>query len=181
MLARAILLLTDEEANGTKWKGRTAMCGITALFRELWVELPPGTVARMTEAVHHRGPDDAGMILLSPTPPGAWQPCSVDEPQWRLALGARRLSILDVSQAGHMPMGYQGKYWLVYNGEVYNFLELRHELEASGHSFRSNSDTEVILAAYAEWGTSSFARFRGMWHWCSLTWSAAGSSSVATG
>ncbi len=139
------------------------MCGITALFRELWVELPPGTVARMTEAVHHRGPDDAGMILLSPTPPGAWQPCSVDEPQWRLALGARRLSILDVSQAGHMPMGYQGKYWLVYNGEVYNFLELRHELEASGHSFRSNSDTEVILAAYAEWGTSSFARFRGMW------------------
>ncbi|HZO76371.1 MAG TPA: asparagine synthase (glutamine-hydrolyzing), partial [Ktedonobacteraceae bacterium] len=139
------------------------MCGITALFRDLKVELPPGTLARMTKAVHHRGPDDAGMIFLSPTSTGAWHLCSTDNAQWQLALSARRLSILDVGQAGHMPMGYQGKYWLVYNGEVYNFLELRHELEALGHSFRSNADTEVILAAYAEWGTSCFARFRGMW------------------
>ena len=139
------------------------MCGVTALLRNLTLELPPGTVARMTEEIRHRGPDDEGEIFLSPTTTGEWQRCGENDAQWRLALGARRLSIMDLSQAGHMPMVYQGKYWIVYNGEVYNFLELRQELIALGHTFRSASDTEVILAAYAQWGTSSFARLRGMW------------------
>ncbi|HEU5227119.1 MAG TPA: asparagine synthase (glutamine-hydrolyzing) [Ktedonobacteraceae bacterium] len=139
------------------------MCGITALLRNLTLELPPGTVARMTEEIRHRGPDDEGEIFLSKTSTGDWQCCAEDDIQWRLALGVRRLSIMDLSQAGHMPMIYQGKYWIVYNGEVYNFLELRQELMVLGHTFRSASDTEVILAAYAQWGTSSFARLRGMW------------------
>src|SRR5581483_10766815 len=96
-----------EKAHGTAWKGRTAMGGITGLFRDRKVELPAGTLARMTKAVHHRGPADAGMIFLSPTSTGAWHLCSTDNAQWQLALSARRLSILDVGQAGHMPMGYQ--------------------------------------------------------------------------
>src|SRR5579885_2670784 len=139
------------------------MCGITALLRNLVADVPPGTVARMVEKVRHRGPDDEGITFLSTTAAGDWQTCSEDDAQWQLAMGSRRLSIVDLSQAGHMPMAYQGKYWIVYNGEVYNFLELRQELKTLGHTFRSATDTEVILAAYAQWGTSSFARLRGMW------------------
>ena len=82
---------------------------------------------------------------------------------WDVALGHRRLSILDLTQAGQQPMVYCGRFWIVYNGEVYNYLELRAELQRLGHSFRSSSDTEVILAAYAEWGVHCFARLRGMW------------------
>src|ERR1017187_10359313 len=80
-----------------------------------------------------------------------------------LGLGHRRLSILDLSPLGHQPMSYQDRYWIVYNGEVYNYLELRPELEAAGHRFRSHCDTEVILAAYAQWGAECFSRFNGMW------------------
>jgi asparagine synthase (glutamine-hydrolysing) len=82
---------------------------------------------------------------------------------WEVGLAHRRLSILDLTPAGHQPMVYNGKFWLIYNGEVYNFLELRRELEQLGHNFRSLSDSEVILAAYAEWGVDCFRRFRGMW------------------
>jgi asparagine synthase (glutamine-hydrolysing) len=82
---------------------------------------------------------------------------------WAVGLGHRRLSILDLSPAGHQPMCYRSRFWLTYNGEIYNFLELKEELKALGHSFRSTSDSEVILAAFAEWGPGCFARFRGMW------------------
>jgi len=78
-------------------------------------------------------------------------------------LGHRRLSILDLSASGHQPMCYRERFWLTYNGEVYNFVELRQELETLGHTFRSTSDSEVVLAAFAEWGSDCFARFRGMW------------------
>ncbi|MGE5716312.1 MAG: asparagine synthetase B, partial [Acidobacteriota bacterium] len=70
---------------------------------------------------------------------------------WRVGLGHRRLSIIDLSEAGAQPMSYRDRYWLTYNGEVYNYIELRAELERLGHRFLSQSDTEVILAAYAEW------------------------------
>jgi asparagine synthase (glutamine-hydrolysing) len=73
------------------------------------------------------------------------------------------LSILDLSSLGHQPMGACGRYWIVYNGEIYNYVELRKDLEQAGHRFKSQSDTEVILAAYAEWETESFSRFNGMW------------------
>lgn len=117
----------------------------------------------MTADISHRGPDDEGISFLSVTSAGTWQPCSGDDGNWRVALGSRRLSILDLSVAGHMPMVYQGNFWIVYNGEVYNYIEIRTELEMLGHRFRSTSDTEVILAAYAEWGSNCFAHFRGMW------------------
>jgi asparagine synthase (glutamine-hydrolysing) len=84
-------------------------------------------------------------------------------PNASLALGHRRLSILDLSALGHQPMSYQGRYWIVYNGEIYNYVELRTELQKAGHPFRSQCDTEVILAAYAQWGVDCFSRFNGMW------------------
>jgi asparagine synthase (glutamine-hydrolysing) len=83
--------------------------------------------------------------------------------EWQVGLGHRRLSILDLTATGHQPMPYRSKFWIVYNGEVYNYVEIRAELGQLGHVFRSSSDTEVILAAYAEWGTDCFSRFRGMW------------------
>src|SRR5262245_907809 len=110
----------------------------------------------MVDAVEHRGPDDMGAVFLN----GAR---TTPEGPWRQGLGHRRLSIIDVSPSGHQPMMYRDRYWIVSNGEAYNYLELRAELERAGHRFRSTSDTEVILAAYAEWGTDCFARLRGMW------------------
>ena len=81
-----------------------------------------------------------------------------------VALGHRRLSILDLSPAGHQPMCYgDRRYWITYNGEVYNYRELRAELESLGHAFLSATDTEVVLAAYAEWGAECTRRFNGMW------------------
>ena len=96
----------------------------------------------------HRGPDDAG----------EWW--SVDG---RVGLAQRRLAIIDLSPAGHQPMhDASGTLSIVFNGEIYNFADLREELIAKGHSFRSHSDTEVILAAYSEWGTDCLSRFNGM-------------------
>ena len=138
------------------------MCGITALFRDLNRDISGEVIEKMTDTIYHRGPDDGGTTFFMQDD-GYWQPSSYPSATWRSALGSRRLSIQDVSQAGHMPMQYQNRFWIVYNGEVYNFVEIRSELAHLGHTFRSSSDTEVILAAYAEWGMDCFARFRGMW------------------
>jgi asparagine synthase (glutamine-hydrolysing) len=100
----------------------------------------------MTDAVRHRGPDGEGYFV-----DGA------------LGLGHRRLAILDLSPAGQQPMATaDGRYVLSYNGEVYNFRELRIELEARGYQFRSTGDSEVVLNAIAEWGEAAFSRFNGM-------------------
>src|SRR5713226_6179197 len=106
------------------------MCGIAGILG-----LPDrGTVERMTAAMASRGPDDSGIY----------------EDRW-VALGHRRLSIIDLSSAGHQPMSRaEVKLWIVYNGEIYNFIELRRELEERGQVFRSRTDTEVILALYEE-------------------------------
>ena len=138
------------------------MCGITALFRELDRNISDTVIEKMTDNIYHRGPDDGGTAFFTQDD-SRWQASSHPSATWRGALGSRRLSIQDVSQAGHMPMHYQNRFWIVYNGEVYNFVEIRSELARLGHVFHSSSDTEVILAAYAEWGTECFARFRGMW------------------
>ena len=93
----------------------------------------------LRDALTHRGPDDAGEW---------WSEDGC------VGLGHRRLSIIDLSSAGHQPMAdASGELWIVFNGESYNFAEWRAELVAKGHAFRSHSDTEVILAAYGEWGT----------------------------
>lgn len=123
------------------------MCGIVGVIStEPFRERPP--LASMRDAMRHRGPDDAG----------EWW--STDN---RVGLAHRRLSILDLSPMGHQPMlTDDGKLSIVFNGEIYNFAEIREELERLGHSFRSHSDTEVILAGYRAWGDACIARFRGM-------------------
>ena len=104
-------------------------------------------VRKMTDALRHRGPDDDGMHLSG-----------------SVALGFRRLSILDLSPSGHQPMSTpDGNVTIIYNGEIYNYLELRTELEAKGRRFSSSGDTEVLLQAYLEWGTQCLPKLNGMW------------------
>lgn len=102
-------------------------------------------------------------VLCTPTPYQPLGPLPADAPQGRVALGHRRLSIVDLAPSGHQPMTFEeGRFTIVYNGEVYNHPELRAELVAKGHVFASRSDTEVVLAAYREWGVSCLHRFNGM-------------------
>jgi asparagine synthase (glutamine-hydrolysing) len=158
------------------------MCGIAALFSSHPILLED-FVRRMTTVVRHRGPDDEGFAIFSApdmavTPSGgmdtpetvydagiAYAPRRNIETRSNavVALGHRRLSIIDLSPAGHQPMCTEdGHVWIVYNGEIYNYIELRDELEHLGHTFVSHSDTEVILAAYREWGGHCLERFNGM-------------------
>jgi asparagine synthase (glutamine-hydrolysing) len=119
------------------------ICGVVALGRPPEAE----TVARMAAELDHRGPDGDGSYAAE-----------------GVALGFRRLAIIDLSEAGNQPFASEdGALRLVHNGEVYNYRELRRELEALGHRFRSVTDTEVILAAYREWGERCVERFNGMW------------------
>ncbi|SMF21060.1 asparagine synthase (glutamine-hydrolysing) [Tistlia consotensis] len=125
------------------------MCGIAGALSPGVADLSPA-VAAMVAALRHRGPDDSGQEAM---PTGAGE----------LALGSTRLAIVDLSAAGHMPMRDPETGNLVaYNGEIYNFPELRRELEAAGDRFRSGTDTEVLLRAYARWGTGCLPRLRGM-------------------
>lgn len=125
----------------------------------------------MTAAQAHRGPDGEGYVFLSygrhPGPCALtgplFDPATRTGPGYAIGLGHRRLAILDLSAAGHQPMSSpDGRCWVTYNGEIYNYLELREELRSYGHVFRSQSDTEVLLAAYCEWGTACLQRFNGM-------------------
>ncbi|MBI4492008.1 MAG: asparagine synthase (glutamine-hydrolyzing) [Chloroflexi bacterium] len=126
------------------------MCGIAGLFRFGEAQLAPQDgpcLERMAWLLRHRGPDSQGWVLRE-----------------NCGLANLRLSILDLSPAGAQPMASDdGRLWLVYNGEVYNYLELRTELEALGARFRGGSDTEVVLRAYEAWGDGCVARFVGMW------------------
>lgn len=129
------------------------MCGIAGLLSPHGV--PEGVLAAMSACLAHRGPDDHG-LWLAPDPGNPGGPATV-------GLAQRRLSIVDLSPLGHNPMPRgDGRLCITYNGEVYNFQALRAELEASGERFRSQSDTEVVLAAYDRWGTACLDRFLGM-------------------
>jgi len=109
----------------------------------------PLLLDRFTDTLRHRGPDGRGTYRDAAA---------------GIGLGHRRLSILDLSAAAQQPMSdATGRYWITFNGEIYNFLELRADLERCGHHFLTTSDTEVILAAYAEWGESCQLKFNGMW------------------
>lgn len=137
------------------------MCGLTGLFRCEDRGVSAADLDAMTELVRHRGPDGSGRVFLDTTGPALAE--TPPAGSWRVALGHRRLKILDLSDAALQPMTIGDGLWLVYNGEVYNYLELRAELESEGHRFRTSGDTEVILAAWAQWGPSCFGRFCGMW------------------
>lgn len=122
------------------------MCGIAGLIHTNGSAVSPVVLKRMTDAIAHRGPDGEGQWV-----------------EGNIGLGHRRLAIIDLSPAGHQPMiNADHRYVLSYNGEVYNFRELRTELEALGYWFRSNSDTEVVLNAFAAWGTAAIGKFNGM-------------------
>ncbi len=128
------------------------MCGIVGILASK-TQIGSTVLEQATRSLAHRGPDDSGMVLLRETQP---------EPL-EIGLGHRRLAILDLSPLGHQPMQdpVTGN-WIVYNGEIYNFRELRKELEIAGAEFKSHSDTEVILAAYRVWGESCLTRLGGM-------------------
>ncbi|MCO6491526.1 MAG: hypothetical protein J5I98_24130, partial [Phaeodactylibacter sp.] len=154
---------------------RIKMCGITAIINKS--SLNAGFLAKANAIVAHRGPDDEGFLLWRPgsevqayagadTVPASrdanqLKPLPGEEAGWQVGLGHRRLSILDLSPQGHQPMVLDGLA-ITYNGEVYNYLEIREELKALGHVFKTGTDTEVILHAWREWGTDCLHRFNGM-------------------
>src|SRR6266446_6935750 len=122
------------------------MCGICGQFNFVRNEpVEPDTIRRMTQTMVHRGPDDEGYFISGP-----------------VGLGFRRLSIIDLA-GGHQPMSdAEETVWVIFNGEIYNFKELRTELEERGHRFRTNSDTEVIVHGYKEWGAEVLDHLNGM-------------------
>ncbi len=147
------------------------MCGIAGIYSQAGSPANPRVVAAMIRAQAHRGPDGQGAVFIDPT--GKEDPISSrgieatgrSQPSSRhsLALGHCRLAILDLTPLGHQPMSSEdGCCWVTYNGEIYNYLELRDALRAKGHRFCSNTDTEVLLAAYREWGEDCLARLNGM-------------------
>lgn len=122
------------------------MCGIAGYLNLPGRPASEIILKKMTDKIKHRGPDGEGQYI-----------------DGSVALGHRRLAIIDLSPAGHQPMQTkEGRYVITFNGEVYNFKEIRVELESLGHQFRSKTDTEVILEAYAAWGESCVSRFNGM-------------------
>src|SRR5262245_17481800 len=125
------------------------MCGIVGIFHHgCSQEVREDTLSIMRDSMVHRGPDDSGLYI---------------SPDRKLGLGHRRLSIIDLSPAGHQPMGDAARrYWIVYNGEIYNFLELRRDLESDGVTFRSKSDTEVLIYLFKKYGKEMVHRLRGM-------------------
>ena len=123
------------------------MCGIVG-FIDFNKRSDKQTLQKMTDVLHHRGPDDSGYSFL-------------DNANCQIGLGHRRLSILDLSKYGHQPMSFQNLE-IVYNGEVYNFREIKDELEKYEYRFESDSDTEVILKAFHKWGKEAVHKFNGM-------------------
>lgn len=123
------------------------MCRIAGIFNPASADLTRDTIT-MRDSMKHGGPDDEGIYTDDLLP---------------LALGHRRLSFLDLSVAGRQPMAdLDNRLQIVFNGEIYNFPELKNELQALGHHFKTHCDTEVILKAYVQWGTDCFSRFNGM-------------------
>ena len=162
------------------------MCGITGIILKQKANFNlTKKIALMTDAISHRGPDGEGFALASEnniTPHYNilkqtyhhtdlnYIPQTILETADNnsfLAFGHRRLSIIDITETGHQPMcNLTGKTWITFNGEIYNYLELKTELKNLGHSFVSESDTEVILAAYKEWSFDCVKKFNGMWAFC---------------
>jgi asparagine synthetase B (glutamine-hydrolysing) len=166
------------------------MCGITGALALNHKGINTAWAKPMTDILAHRGPDDAGYLFfhtgcrhernvsfeihltddqfkhiseLLPSIDSRAGQAEVGTHDWDLFMGHRRLAILDVTPAGHQPMSDLTKnVWLVYNGEVYNFKELREELKTQGHRFRIGTDTEVVLYAYIQWGIQCVERFNGM-------------------
>lgn len=159
------------------------MCGISLILAKNNINIRE--LILLNEPIKHRGPDDEGYYVYdnvlndfhiyggNETPQNVFSsdinytPSKLilnENIEIKLGFGHRRLSILDLSAAGHLPMSYLSqRYWITYNGEVYNFIEIRNELISLGYHFNTESDTEVILASYHQWGSACVERFIGMW------------------
>jgi asparagine synthase (glutamine-hydrolysing) len=125
------------------------MCGIAGLI----TQNPEARIGAMLKAIEHRGRDDEGV----------WTSSLINSDGQQVAFGHRRLSIIDTSSAGHQPMiSHDGRLVVILNGEIYNYRELREQLTSKGHAFRTQTDTEVLLAAWAEWGEDCLPRLNGM-------------------
>lgn len=121
------------------------MCGIAGCLKQKG-EINRERFERMVDVIEHRGPDDRGVFYEN-----------------NLALGHRRLSIIDLSVDGHQPFFYENQYAVTFNGEIYNYLELKVDLQAKGYQFNTKTDTEVLAASYACWGEACVEHFNGMW------------------
>jgi asparagine synthase (glutamine-hydrolysing) len=153
------------------------MCGLVGVLRWDGRGVDPRRLKEGARALRSRGPDDEGYLLADerggtaqpfggPDTPAELNLTGLPEQPgpWTLGIGFRRLAILDLSTAGHQPMASaDGRFWIAFNGEVYNYVELRDELEKVGHTFRSSCDTEVVLASWEHWGPRCLERFIGMW------------------
>lgn len=162
------------------------MCGISLIYA--WDSRSPlAQISEMGRLIRHRGPDDEGYAFFrinehkgslilggEDTPQAVYRSSSRYAPKgqfsrefnvsaFQLAMGHRRLSILDLSEQGHQPMcDLSERFWLTYNGEIYNYQEIKVQLENLGHTFRTHTDTEVVLLSYKEWGANCLHRFNGM-------------------
>ena len=144
------------------------MCGIAGYYSLDKHTIDRDKFRRMLEAIAHRGPDDSGYAIFNSA---SGRSCHAADPGMKvtndfpsdLIFGHRRLSIIDLSASGRQPMSdEEGRLWIIFNGEIYNYIELREELRSFGHTFRTNSDTEVIIRSYAQWGEECVSRFNGM-------------------
>ncbi|MHC4870704.1 MAG: asparagine synthase (glutamine-hydrolyzing) [Planctomycetota bacterium] len=170
------------------------MCGIAGILSSDKISVDTFKLKGMMDSIKHRGPDDAGYLLanyckdksiknftdkefsfISPELPLIDCEDSqklLNSQDWNLFLGHRRLSIIDLSSSGHQPMkSASSNVWLIYNGEIYNFKELRSELKKLGYTFNSNTDSEVIIQSYVEWGESCLNKFNGMFSFAILDFS----------
>jgi len=166
------------------------MCGIAGILSVSSQPIEPYIIKSMCDVVAYRGPDDAGYALFSPRKgqqdagnlwleltdndfkhknvhlapiESEYAKAEIETNDWHLALGHRRLAVIDLTPKAHQPMSDRGKsVWITYNGEVYNFKELRAELENAGYEFFSNSDTEVIINGYKHWGIDCISKLNGM-------------------
>lgn len=159
------------------------MCGISGII-SFDKKIPVAqAIVQMNRAIAHRGPDGEGFVLINETEtvsafsehtpeniiryPFNFSPkkhINQFTENYLMAFGHRRLSIIDLAPSGHQPMCTEDEHlWITYNGEIYNYIEIREELKTLGHSFKTNSDTEIILHAYLQWGKHCLDRLNGMW------------------
>lgn len=138
------------------------MCGIAGFINFNGSPVDADILKRMTSAVHHRGPDDEGYYVNRLSEYKISDKWKYSKGKGHVGLGHRRLSIIDLS-TGHQPMTNEdGSIWIVFNGEIYNFLDLKKELIQEGHRFQTSCDTEVIIHGYEQWGEDCVTRLRGM-------------------
>lgn len=138
------------------------MCGIAGIISKKPVSA--SIIRAMNDTLIHRGPDDEGYLLGGQNNPDIplHKPDQVNSPI-PFMFAHRRQATIDPGESGHQPMPYLNRYWIVKNGAMYNYVELREELKALGYIFRSRSDTEVFMASYDAWGTNCLNKFNGMW------------------